>query len=198
MVYEIYTHLNSLDHVSPKKYHMTASSMEQQVDLTGVVVFSSTTWIWIWEFGSGRRSGKLFLGICPNIFLLGGGGQQEIRLHNAYPRCSRWCCCKNTHPYKSSNNKIPSKRPPFLRPELAEWDPTVLLCTTTGFKKRHLLRCNNVEVESQVLGVSNLSKTWYKHPVLSRVPWKNFQAVFRWNKNNQQETCVFLMIMFHV
>lgn len=78
MVYEIYTHLNSLDHVSPKKYHMTASSMEQQVDLTGVVVFSSTTWIWIWEFGSGRRSGKLFLGICPNIFLLGGGGSRKF------------------------------------------------------------------------------------------------------------------------
>ena len=37
------------------------------------------------------------------------GGQQEIRLHDAYPRCSRGCCCKNMHPYKSSNNKIPSK-----------------------------------------------------------------------------------------
>ena len=91
-------------------------------------------------------------------------------------------------------------RPAFLRPELAEWPPTILLCTTTGFKKRHLLRCNNVEVGSQVLDVSNLSKntTWCEHPVLSRVPWKTCQAVFRWNTNNQQETCVFLMIMFHV
>lgn len=161
-------------------------------------------WFFLPQHGSGFGNLGLEEGLANyslefvQTFFFWGGGQQEIRLHNAYPRCSRWCCCKNTHPYKSSNNKIPSKRPPFLRPELAEWDPTVLLCTTTGFKKRHLLRCNNVEVESQVLGVSNLSKTWYKHPVLSRVPWKNFQAVFRWNKNNQQETCVFLMIMFHV
>lgn len=169
---------------------MTASSIEEKVDLTGVVICSYTPWIWIWELVLADYSLELDLGIGPWIWIwelvpyalskhfLFLGGAAGNSAQNAYPRCSHWCCCKNTHPYKSSNNKIPSKRQPFLRPELAKWPPTVLLCTTTGFKKRHLLRCNNVEVGSQVLDVSNLSKTWCEHPVLSRVVLKKLPGSF--------------------
>ena len=86
--------------------NMTASSMEHQVDLTGVVVFSYTTWIWIWEFGSGRRSGRLFLGICPNIFWTAAGNSATQCIYKMFNLMLPY---KSTHPYKSSNNKIPSK-----------------------------------------------------------------------------------------
>ena len=57
---------------------MTASSMEEKVDLTGVVIFFLTQHGS--EFGNlglEQGSGRLFLGICPNIsFSLGGGSRQ--------------------------------------------------------------------------------------------------------------------------
>ena len=195
---KIYTNLNSLDHVSPKISHDSIFHGRKSRPYRSGDLFLHNMdldlGIWVWN----KVLADYSLEFVQTFLFFEGGAAGN----SATQRISKMFTLMLLQKYAplqifQQQNTIKT-RPPFCWPELAEWPPTVLLCTTTGFKKRHLLRCNNVEVGSQVLDVSNLSKTWYKHPVLSRVPWKNCQAAFRWNKNNQQETCVFLMIMFHV
>ena len=100
-------------------------------------------------------------------------------------------------PYKSSNKKIPSKRPAFLvgtcwvNPHrslvhndwLQETSPPALQQRWGWIPSSWCIK---------LVQKDNMIQTLY----LSRVPWKNCQVVFRWNKNNPQKTCVCFLIIF--
>ena len=59
------------------------------------------------NLGLEQGSGRLFLGICPSIFLGGGRGSRKLGTKCISKMFT--LMLQNTHPYKSSNNKIPSK-----------------------------------------------------------------------------------------
>lgn len=201
-LYQIYTYLNSLDHVSPKNITWQHLPWKKKSTL-------QEWWFVLTQHGSGfgnlgleQGSGRLFLGICPNIsFFFGRGGAAGNSATQCISKMLTLMLLQKYAPLQifQQQNTIKT-RPPFLRPELAKCPPP--FSCAQRLASRNVTSCvaTTLRLDPKFLTYQTCPKTQHdtNTPFSQGLFWKNCQAVFRWNKNSQQETCVFLMIMFHV